>query len=182
MPDSYPGRDSHPGRDSSTGPDSSTGRGSYSGRDSCPGGNAEILDLGTHWRQLVQNWVARRNYHTVHDTVSVSLRFDLHEAGRTVTVRFMTTKKLLVAFATDGKFLRQDQIAIAAAASNAWNTEQLNPMLSVWDVRGPRPCLAGVCDLPLTCRITQADFDVLANDWVDRARQMFSRCHQVFKL
>ncbi|MBE4738993.1 MULTISPECIES: hypothetical protein [Streptomyces] len=173
VPDSYPGRDSFSGRDGRDGRDS---------RDSYPGRNAEIYDLGTHWRQLVQNWVARRNYHTVHDTVSVSLQFDLREAGRVVTLRFMTTKRLLVAFATDGNFLRQDQLAIAAAASNAWNTEQLNPMLSVWDVRGPRPCLAGVCDLPLTCRITQADFDALANDWVERARQMFSRCHQVFKL
>lgn len=142
----------------------------------------QIFEIGAHWRLLVQNWVARRNYHTVTDTVSVSLRFGLQETGRTVTVRFMTTKRLLVAFATDGNYLRHDQLAIAAAASNAWNTEQLNPMLSVWDVRGPRPCLAGVCDLPLTCRITQADFDALAGDWVDRARQMFLRCHQVFKL
>ncbi|WP_369261618.1 hypothetical protein [Streptomyces sp. R35] len=116
------------------------------------------------------------------DTVSVSMQFDLEETGRMVTVRFMTTKRLLVAFATDGHYLRQDQLAVAAAASNAWNTEQLNPMLSVWDVRGPRPCLAGVCDLPLTCRMTQADFDALASDWVERARQMFIRCHQVFKL
>ncbi|MBZ3903473.1 hypothetical protein [Streptomyces griseiscabiei] len=178
-PDSYPGRDSFSGRDGRDSRDSRDGR---DGRDSYPGRGAEIYDLGTHWRQLVQNWVARRNYHTVHDTVSVSLQFDLHEVGRTVTLRFMTTKRLLVVFATDGNFLRQDQLAVAAAASNAWNTEQLNPMLSVWDVRGPRPCLAGVCDLPLTCRITQADFDALANDWVERARQMFSRCHQVFKL
>ncbi|BBC33330.1 uncharacterized protein SGFS_046240 [Streptomyces graminofaciens] len=175
-PDSYAGRDSYGGRDPHPSGDSYSAYSGYSGR------TPEIYDLGGHWRQLVQNWVARRNYHTVSDAVSVSLRFDLEEAGRMVTVRFMTTKKLLVAFATDGNFLRRDQLAIAAAASNAWNTEQLNPMLSVWDVRGPRPCLAGVCDLPLTCRITQADFDALANDWVDRARQMFSRCHQVFKL
>lgn len=140
------------------------------------------FDIGTHWRQLIQNWVARRNFHTETDIDSVSLQFDLKETGRMVTVRFMTTKRLLVAFATDGHYLRQDQLAIAAAASNAWNTEQLNPMLSVWDVRGPRPCLAGVCDLPLTCRMTQTDFDTLASDWVERARQMFTRCHQVFEL
>ncbi|SOD72608.1 hypothetical protein SAMN06272781_2917 [Streptomyces sp. 1222.2] len=182
VPDSYPGHNSFPGQGSYSGRESSTGRESSGGREAHPSLNAEIHDLGTHWRQLVQNWVARRNYHTVHDTVSVFLRFDLPEAGRMVTVRFMTTKRLLVAFATDGHFLRQDQLAMAAAASNAWNTEQLIPMLSVWDVRGPRPCLAGVCDLPLTCRVTQADFDALANDWVERARQMFSRCHQVFKL
>ncbi|WP_327431305.1 MULTISPECIES: hypothetical protein [unclassified Streptomyces] len=157
-------------------PESVPSRGSLGGR------GHEILEVGTHWRQLVQNWVGRRNYHTVTDTVSVSMQFDLEETGRMVTVRFMTTKRLLVAFATDGHYLRQDQLAVAAAASNAWNTEQLNPMLSVWDVRGPRPCLAGVCDLPLTCRMTQADFDALASDWVERARQMFIRCHQVFKL
>ncbi|PWI20724.1 hypothetical protein DI272_28865 [Streptomyces sp. Act143] len=139
-------------------------------------------EIGTHWRQLVRNWGAGRNFRAVTDTDSVSLQFDLEETGRTLTVRFMTTKRLLVAFVTDGHFLRHDQLAMAAAASNAWNTEQLNPMLSVWDVRGPRPCLAGVCDLPLTCRITQADFDALASDWVERARQMFTRCHQVFQL
>ncbi|MDH6220260.1 hypothetical protein [Streptomyces pseudovenezuelae] len=130
----------------------------------------------------MQKWGADRNYHALTDTDSVSLRFDLEETGRTLTVRFMTTKRLLVAFVTDGQDLRHDQLALAAAASNAWNTEQLNPMLSVWDVRGPRPCLAGVCDLPLTCRVTQTDFDALASDWVERARQMFIRCHQVFQL
>ncbi|MER6121846.1 hypothetical protein ABT173_03930 [Streptomyces sp. NPDC001795] len=139
-------------------------------------------NIGTHWRQLVHSWGARRNYLTVSENDSVSLQFDLKASGRVLTVRFMTTKRLLVAFVTDGHYLRQDQLAVAAAASNAWNTEQLNPMLSVWDVRGPQPCLAGVCDLPLTCRITQADFDVLAGDWVERARQMFTRCHQVFQL
>ncbi|MDQ0599286.1 hypothetical protein QF037_003631 [Streptomyces canus] len=139
-------------------------------------------EIGTHWRQLVRNWGAGRNFHAVTDTDSVSLKFDLEDTGRTLTVRFMTTKRLLVAFVTDGNFLRHDQLAVAAAASNAWNTEQLNPMLSVWDVRGPRPCLAGVCDLPLTCRVTQADFDALASDWVERARQMFTRCHEVFQL
>lgn len=147
-----------------------------------PGREPEVLEIGAHWRRMVEGWVAGRNYHTVTDTVSVSMQFDLKETGRQVTVRFMTTKRLLVAFVTDGHYLRQDQLAVAAAASNAWNTEQLNPMLSVWDVRGPRPCLAGVCDLPLTCRMTQTDFDALASDWVERARQMFIRCHQVFKL
>ncbi|WP_326720951.1 MULTISPECIES: hypothetical protein [unclassified Streptomyces] len=147
-----------------------------------PGREPEVLEIGAHWRPMVQTWVTGRNYHTVTDTVSVSMQFDLKETGRQVTVRFMTTKRLLVAFVTDGHYLRQDQLAVAAAASNAWNTEQLNPMLSVWDVRGPRPCLAGVCDLPLTCRMTQTDFDALASDWVERARQMFIRCHQVFKL
>jgi hypothetical protein len=30
--------------------------------------------------------------------------------------------------------------------------------------------------------MTQTDFDALASDWVERARQMFTRCHQVFEL
>ncbi|KPH97490.1 hypothetical protein OK074_6518 [Actinobacteria bacterium OK074] len=163
------------------GPDGFAGGGPLSGHDPIPGRDREI---GTQWRQLVRNWGAQGNHPTEsdEDSDSVSLRIDLRETGRLVTVRFMTTKRLLVAFFTDGHYLRPDQLAIAAAASNAWNTEQLNPMLSVWDVRGPRPCLAGVCDLPLTCRITQADFNSLADDWVERARQMFTRCHQVFEL
>ncbi|GAA0580058.1 hypothetical protein [Streptomyces crystallinus] len=139
-------------------------------------------ELGVQWRSLVHAWASGRHFHCEQDTVSVSLRFDLADAGRSVTVRFMTTTKLLVAFMTDGRFLRGDQLATAAAAANAWNTEQLVPMLSVWDVRGPRPCIAGVCTLPLNCRMSQPEFDALAGDWVEQARQMFLRCHQVFQL
>ncbi|MEV6552577.1 hypothetical protein AB0M57_28285 [Streptomyces sp. NPDC051597] len=139
-------------------------------------------ELGARWRPLVHTWASGRHLHCEEDTVSVSLRFDLADAGRAVTVRFMTTTKLLVAFMTDGRFLRGDQLATAAAAANAWNTEQLVPMLSVWDVRGPRPCIAGVCTLPLNCRMDQREFDSLAGDWVEQARQMFLRCHQVFQL
>ncbi|WP_371654409.1 MULTISPECIES: hypothetical protein [unclassified Streptomyces] len=145
-----------------------------------PGGGGR--DLGVQWRSLVHGWAAGRHLHCEEDTVSVSLRFDLADAGRAVTVRFMTTTKLLVAFMTDGRFLRGDQLATAAAAANAWNTEQLVPMLSVWDVRGPRPCIAGVCTLPLNCTMNQPEFDALAGDWVEQARQMFVRCHQVFQL
>ena len=145
-----------------------------------PGGDGG--DLGVQWRSLVHGWAAGRHLRCEEDTVSVSLRFDLADAGRAVTVRFMTTTKLLVAFMTDGRFLRGDQLATAAAAANAWNTEQLVPMLSVWDVRGPRPCIAGVCSLPLNCRMDQPEFDALAGGWVEQARQMFVRCHQVFQL
>jgi hypothetical protein len=140
------------------------------------------LELGTNWRRLVDGWTAASNIHSVADTTSVSMEFNLPEVGRVVTVRFMTTTRLLVAFMTDGRFLKPEQLALAAAAANAWNTEQLLPMLSVWDVRGPQPCLAGVCSLPLTCRMTQSDFNTLAADWAGRARQMFTRCHQVFRL
>ena len=140
------------------------------------------LELGPHWRQLVTGWAERSHYLPAEDEASVSLDFDLAGSDRRVTVRFMTTTSLLVAFMTDGHTLKADQLALAAAASNAWNTEQLVPMLSVWDVRGPNPCLAGVCVLPLTCRMTHQEFGTLAAKWADHARQMFTRCHRVFQL
>ena len=116
------------------------------------------------------------------DGDSVSVEFDVPKSERVLTVRFMTTTRLLVAFMTEDQFLRPDQLAVAAAAANAWNTEQLIPMLSVWDVRGPRPILGGACSLPLSCRMTQPDFAVLATDWTERGRQMFVRCREVFEL
>lgn len=140
------------------------------------------LEVGSNWRTLVERWTVRGRFRAAVEAGSVSVEFDIPETGREVTVRFMTTREFLVAFMTDGRHLRPDQLALAAAAANAWNTEQLIPMLSVWDVRGPTPCIAGVCSLPLTCRMTQADFDDLARNWTDRARQMFTRCHQVFRL
>ncbi len=142
-----------------------------------------VPEVGTHWRQLVENWAGHsRARAATSDATSVTLEFAVPETGRVVTIRFMTTRELLVAFMTDGHVLREDQLALAAAAANAWNTEQLIPMLSVWDVRGPHPCLAGVCVLPLTSRMTPRDFDRLASDWAERARQMFTRCQEVFGL
>jgi hypothetical protein len=140
------------------------------------------LDLGTHWRWLVGDWVARNELRSRADGDAVSVEFDIPGAERVLTVRFTNTRRLLVAFMTDDRFLRPDQLAVGAAAANAWNTEQLIPMLSVWDVRGPRPCLAGVCSLPLSCRMTRTDFAVLATDWTERSRQMFARCREVFGL
>lgn len=142
-----------------------------------------LPEVGAHWRRLVENWAGRSNAGSaVSDSTSVTLEFAVPETGGVVTIRFMTTRKLLVAFMTDGHVLREDQLAPAAAAANAWNTEQLIPMLSVWDVRGPRPCLAGVCVLPLTSRMTPHDFEQLAGDWAEHARQMFTRCQEVFRL
>jgi hypothetical protein len=142
------------------------------------------LDLGTHWRWLIDDWVTRNDLQSRVHGAAVSVLFEVPQAGRLITVRFMTTTttRLLVAFMTDDQILRPDQLAIAAAAANAWNTEQLIPMLSVWDVRGPRPCLAGVCSLPLSCRMTSSDFGALATDWKERGRQMFVRCREVFGL
>ncbi|MER7173046.1 hypothetical protein [Streptomyces mesophilus] len=140
------------------------------------------LEIGSHWRELVRTWGAGTGAGVEADEHALSLDFDLPSASRTLTFRFTTTRRLLVAFMADGRRLRGDQLATAAAAANAWNTEQLFPMLSVWDVRGPDPCIAGVCQLPLACRMTPKDFGAMADDWADQARQMFTRCHQVFRL
>jgi hypothetical protein len=142
----------------------------------------EQLELGPDWRPLVNSWAQQGGYAATGDEDSLSLEFDLPATGRRITIRFMTARDLLVAFMTDGNTLRPDQLAVGAAASNAWNTEQLLPMLSVWDVRGPSPCLAGVCVLPLTCRMSRREFGVLADRWAEHARQMFTRCHRVFQL
>ncbi|MFI6939581.1 hypothetical protein ACIBI4_09930 [Streptomyces sp. NPDC050418] len=140
------------------------------------------LDLSTHWRKLVRLWCEKLGAEVTGDEEALSLDLDLPGSDRALTLRFTTTRRLLVAFMTDGRRLRADQLAVAAAAANAWNTEQLFPMLSVWDVRGPDPCIAGVCHLPLVGRMTPADFASTADDWTDQARQMFLRCHQVFRL
>ena len=146
------------------------------------GAAAGELELGLHWRKLVVGWAERGHCAWSEDGASISLDFDLEGTDRRLTLRFMATKELLVAFMTDSHVLMPGQIALAAAASNAWNTEQLIPVLSVWDVRGPRPCLAGVCVLPLICRMTPGEFGALATKWAELARQMFIRCHRVFHL
>lgn len=140
------------------------------------------MELAVSWRPLVRAWAERGPYRSAEDDAAISLEFDLAGSDLPVTVRFMATRDLLVAFMTDGHILKPHQLALAAAASNAWNTEQLTPMLSVWDVRGPGPCLAGVCTLPLTCRMTHRQFGLLAAKWAEHARQMFTRCHRVFDL
>ncbi|MFI0444545.1 hypothetical protein [Actinomadura sp. 6N118] len=145
-------------------------------------GGPAALEVGAHWQWMVENWATRNNLRATTETSSISLEIDLQKADRVVTMRFTTASGLLVAFITDGRSLQGDQLALAAAAANAWNTEQLIPMLSVWDVRGPRPFLAGVCVLPLTSQMSQPVFDDLADHWLAQVRQMFTRCHQVFKL
>lgn len=146
------------------------------------GDNASPMELRAHWRQLVGAWVTLGGLRSTADAASISVHVELPEAARTVTVRFTTTSRLLVAFMTDGRTLAPGRLALAAAAANAWNTEQLTPMLSVWDVRGPNPCLGGVCTLPLGCRMGPPEFARLADEWNRGAGRMFLRCHQVFKL
>ncbi|NUU25683.1 MAG: hypothetical protein HOV68_29890 [Streptomycetaceae bacterium] len=138
--------------------------------------------LRTDWRALLERWTERHHLRKTLDVGSVTLDFGIPDTDRILTVRFMTTSSLLVAFMTNGRTLKPEQLALAAAAANAWNTEQLLPMLSVWDVRGPHPCIAGVCAMPLTGRFTQPDFDALANEWVEHGRVMFARCQELFQL
>lgn len=142
----------------------------------------EAYELRSNWRSLLEDWAGRRHLRTSADMNSVTLEFDIGSTGRILTVRFMSTSSLLVAFMTNGRTLKPDQLALAAAAANAWNTEQLVPMLSVWDVRGPHPCIAGTCAVPLTSRFTRADFEALANEWIEHGRVMFTRCQDLFRL
>ncbi|MQY10363.1 hypothetical protein SRB5_04710 [Streptomyces sp. RB5] len=143
---------------------------------------AEAGDLGTHWRRLAVAWGAGNGRRAHDDGTALCLTWELAESRRQLTVRLTTARGLLVAFMTDGQVLDHGQLATAAAAANAWNTEQLLPMLAVWDVRGPGPCLAGVCSLPLSCRLTEEEFAQVADEWLAQARQMFLRCYQVFQL
>ncbi|MCF2532640.1 hypothetical protein [Yinghuangia soli] len=140
------------------------------------------LLLRTSWRPMLDRWANRKSYMATVETSSITLEFDIPKTDRMLITRFTTTKSLLVVFMTNGRTLKPDQLAVAAAAANAWNTEQLVPMLSVWDVRGPHPCIAGVCVLPLSCRLTQPDFDVLADEWVEHGRAMFARCRELFRI
>ncbi|MEV6104319.1 hypothetical protein AB0M28_06320 [Streptomyces sp. NPDC051940] len=139
-------------------------------------------EVGAGWRGLVDAWGTRKGWRTHEDGAAVSLESEIPGSTRTLTLRFTTARNLLVAFATDGRVLKHDELATAAAAANAWNTEQLVPMLAVWDVRGPSPCLAGVCSLPLNCHMDVGEFAQVADEWLKQARQMFLRCQQVFQL
>ncbi|GAB3699006.1 hypothetical protein GCM10027589_59680 [Actinocorallia lasiicapitis] len=139
----------------------------------------DTAELAVQWRRLVAGWAGEGR--AVPDGDGLSVEFDLPD-GRVMTVRFMRTARLLVAFMTDGTPLRRDQLAQAAAAANAWNTEQLVPMLSVWDVHGPHPVLAGVSSLPAELRLDQREFSAVAADWAERGAAMFVRCRQVFDL
>ncbi|MFG2000962.1 hypothetical protein ACGFNU_17625 [Spirillospora sp. NPDC048911] len=145
-------------------------------------GGQAALEVGAHWQWMIENWATRNGIRATTESSSVSVEIDLPKADRVATMRFTTASRLLVAFITDDRSLERDRLALAAAAANAWNTEQLIPMLSVWDVRGPHPFLAGVCVLPLTSQMSQPVFDDLADHWLSQVRQMFTRCHQVFGL
>jgi hypothetical protein len=135
--------------------------------------------IDAHWRDLIIGWAAGRGLPVSSDTSSISL-----EGGPAAPVDalFTTSSRYLVAYLTNGRVLEPGELARAAAIANAWNIEQLVPMLSVWNVRGTRPHLAGVCNLPLASRLSRPEFDAVASLWIDRAEKMFARCHEVFGL
>ncbi|WP_217554402.1 hypothetical protein [Streptomyces sp. GbtcB6] len=142
---------------------------------------AHLLDAD--WNRLVKRWAAGTGL-AVHDEAThVSLSVARRPAvAEDLHVYLTTSSRFLVAFITNGRTLGPGELARAAAAANAWNIEQLMPTLSVWNVRGRQPHLAGVCTLPLLCRMTQPDFDDTASSWVDQASTMFARCREVFRL
>lgn len=150
----------------------SAGEGVSAGED----GRTEEFPLRARWRDLAYDWAIRRRPGDQVERTGTWVRLDVPGGGTTVTVRFTTTTRLLVAFMTHGRLLSGDQLATAAAAAAAWNSKHLFPMLSLWDVRGREPRVAGVCVVPLMCRMTVGEFDVLADEWVAAGHDMFRQC------
>jgi hypothetical protein len=154
------------------------------------GSGGAAYALGSHWEELARGWAAHGPANggargAVRDGASRALAIDIPGQGgqdSAVTVRLTATARLLVAFMTNGRPLAPGQLATAAAAASAWNTKHLVPMLSLWDVGGRQPCLAGVCSLPLVCRVTPAEFGDLADEWVAGATRMFGWCRREFAL
>ncbi|MGP3966952.1 hypothetical protein [Streptomyces sp. 6N223] len=139
--------------------------------------------LASHWQELARGWAAGgRAGGTVRDAAPQALAIDIPGSDIAVTVRLTATTRLLVAFMTNGRLLAPDQLATAAAAASAWNTKHLVPMLSLWDVGGRQPCIAGICSLPLVCRVTPGEFGALADEWVAGAHRMFGWCRGEFAL
>ncbi|MFI7498164.1 hypothetical protein ACIBVL_06530 [Streptomyces sp. NPDC049687] len=148
-----------------------------------PTGYSAHFLLDTDWNGLVNRWATGIGA-PVHDaSTHITLSVPPRPAGADhLQVHLTTSRRFLVAFMTTGRSLAPGELARAAAAANAWNIQQLIPTLSVWNVRGSEPHLGGVCTLPLSCRMTQRDFDATASGWVDQAATMFARCREVFSL
>ncbi|WP_426567625.1 hypothetical protein [Streptomyces canus] len=139
--------------------------------------------LDTEWNRLVNRWASGIGLTVRDESTHMTLGVTRHPAdAEALELHLTTSRRFLVAFMTNGRSLAPGELARGAAAANAWNTEQLTPTLSVWNVRGTRPHLGGVCTLPLSCRMTQGDFDAIASGWVDQAATMFARCREVFSL
>ena len=141
------------------------------------------LLLHADWSRLVKQWATTAGLPVHDEDTHVSLDVTRRQAAADdLHVHLTTSSRFLVAFITNGRTLGPGELARAAAAANAWNIEQLMPTLSVWNVRGKQPHLAGVCTLPLLCRMSQHDFDATASGWIDQATTMFARCREVFRL
>ncbi|MEV6397163.1 hypothetical protein AB0M39_20705 [Streptomyces sp. NPDC051907] len=138
------------------------------------------LALSSDWRRLVGKWASGHHRPFEADTASLTVDVAHPAAQRDITLTFTTTSNgLLLLLATDDRYLADDQIALAAAAANAWNVERLVPMLSVCNLGGTaRPYLAGVRTMPLACEMTQPAFQTMADQWVEDARALFTWCHK----
>ncbi|MVO88059.1 hypothetical protein GPA10_25705 [Streptomyces sp. p1417] len=145
----------------------------------------EPLELRAHWRRLVNGWAARQRRPYEADASSVALDLELPEAERKIRLAFRTTSNdMLLVLATDDRYLKEDQLALAAAAANAWNIERLAPMLSVCDLDDTEqsPYLMGIRTLPLACWAPQNSFRAMADQWLRESRDLFTWCHRNFRL
>ncbi|MEU2851829.1 hypothetical protein ACFZB6_24875 [Streptomyces syringium] len=141
------------------------------------------MPLAAHWRQLVCSWASGHRWPYEADAFSVTIERDAPEAAWKIRLTVTTTGNgLLIVLMTDDRFLKGDQLALAAAAANAWNTHRLVPMLTVFNLTTARPYLAGIRTLPLTCAIPRADFHTAADRWVTEARELFAWCREECRL
>ncbi|WP_266872693.1 hypothetical protein [Streptomyces sp. NBC_01381] len=138
-----------------------------------------------HWRQLVNDWVTRQRRPYEVDASSVSLELEHPEAERKIRLVFtVTSNDMLLVMVTDDRYLTEDQLALAAAAANAWNIEQLAPMLSVCNLDSSEqpPYLMGIQTLPLACWATRSSFRTMADQWLHASRGLFTWCHRSCRL
>lgn len=144
----------------------------------------QVFELTLHWRRLVNDWVTRQRRPFEADASSVELEFEHPEAERLIRLGFTTTStEMLLVMVTDDRYLKDDQLALAAAAANAWNIEQLAPTLSICNLAGDQPpYLMGFRTLPLACRVTRPAFRAMADQWLVDSRALFTWCHRECRL
>ncbi|MEV0937413.1 hypothetical protein [Streptomyces phaeochromogenes] len=140
----------------------------------------DAFELATHWRRLVNDWVRRQHRPYEVNASSVTIEFDHPEAERKIQLDFAATSNdMLLVMATDDRYLKDDQLALAAAVANAWNIEWYAPTLSVYNLDGEQPpYLLGFRALPMACRITQSAFRAMADQWLGESQAMFTWCHR----
>ena len=146
------------------------------------GTSAHHFPLDLHWRSMATGWAEQRGLRVRAEASSISVDIGPGTADAPLTMQFTTSSRYLVVFTTNGRTLKSDELARAAAVAHAWNTEQLVPVLSVWNLRGERPHLAGVCNLPLACRLSQPDCAAVVTSWAEQTEKMFTACQGLFGL